>query len=528
MNVSTQSNRWAGHLQEWLHTPVIPVALAKEIRTALPFWAASWFLPCLALIWMANVPEDASAWMGSSLFALCAAALGASVFGSEFQHQTLPMLLAQPVSRRRLWVRKMVVLMAALLTSGVVIMFCVRYFRQLVWTLNNDLVEIRQAPALTDQLTFGCLIAAAALVAFCLGPWLALEARSSLAGAVFTLAVPTLVWLGTNWCAGWVAGSDPAFRLVCSLVVLAVTCGAGLILGYQRFLRLEVVDQSELELAFPKWLAFRKGQRGAIPVQSEQADQSSTNAATKVASQAGLKVLPRNHGWASQLIWKELRLHQMTLVLAGLFCAASLVYAVLPPPNFSPEMGSFAPFFVLIYSVMLSVLAGSLTSAEERQLGMLEWQLTFPLRARTQWLIKVAVALSVSLVLAALLPTLLFHLPALRKLEQSLPPALTGLPFFAGLSLVVTSWAIYASSLSTSTVRAILLALVLALAYWIFVSSSVFFLTVRTISTLCVIGLLWFAFTNFRWVGSKAPRVLIQAAVALCCVLLVYVLAFGI
>jgi hypothetical protein len=115
---------------------------------------------------------------------------------------------------------------------------------------------------------------------------------------------------------------------------------------------------------------------------------------------------------------------------------------------------------------------------------------------------------------------LLLQLPMLAVMRQEVP----GLAALAGSIVLITSWAIYASSLSTSTLRAVLLALALAGGYWFVLASSVFLLTRTTMGSLSVAVLLWFGFANFRRTGPNAPRVLGQAGLAATCVGYVYVI----
>ena len=58
----------------------------------------------------------------------------------------------------------------------------------------------------------------------------------------------------------------------------------------------------------------------------------------------------------------------------------------------------------------ISLLAGSLASAEERQLGTLEWHALLPMSARTQWTVKAGMAVGVAVVLGLGLPALLSSL----------------------------------------------------------------------------------------------------------------------
>jgi hypothetical protein len=49
--------------------------------------------------------------------------------------------------------------------------------------------------------------------------------------------------------------------------------------------------------------------------------------------------------------------------------------------------------------IFRSIVIGSMASAEERQLGVSEWQLLLPMPARLQWIVKAAVTLGLTGVL---------------------------------------------------------------------------------------------------------------------------------
>ncbi len=103
----------------------------------------------------------------------------------------------------------------------------------------------------------------------------------------------------------------------------------------------------------------------------------------------------------------------------------------------------------------ISALTGALASAEERQLGTLEWQVALPVATSTQWTIKVAVALGLTIALILGLTTLL----------TSVSP---GLPIGAGLHFIrlpvvclmvaITTGSLYVSSLCGSGVQALVIA----------------------------------------------------------------------
>src|SRR5439155_9981809 len=90
----------------------------KEIRLILPAWAAALVL-AVAPVWFIPV-NDLVGWqyqgtaMACYAFAFGAILLGVAPYGQECGLGTFSLLLAQPVSRRRIWRVKMVVAAGAL------------------------------------------------------------------------------------------------------------------------------------------------------------------------------------------------------------------------------------------------------------------------------------------------------------------------------------------------------------------------------------------------------------------------------
>jgi len=118
-----------------------------------------------------------------------------------------------------------------------------------------------------------------------------------------------------------------------------------------------------------------------------------------------------------------------------------------------------------LYAGIIAMLVGALASAEERQLGTLDWQLLVPMPLWQQWTIKVTVALSLAWLLGVLLPRLLFEtLPISGYLPRG---AFIGGLGTAMLATIVVG-SLYISTLCSSGVWALLLSLPAALATEVF------------------------------------------------------------
>src|SRR4029077_5691488 len=103
------------------------------------------------------------------------------------------------------------------------------------------------------------------------------------------------------------------------------------------------------------------------------------------------------------------------------------------------------------YAFLIALLVGSLASAEERQLGTLEWQLTLPVAVWKQWAVKLGVTMALSLVIALAVPTLLFSMsvgtaPTTREMLRA---------DIVIWILTLVAGSLYMSSFCTSGLRAL-------------------------------------------------------------------------
>lgn len=175
------------------------------------------------------------------------------------------------------------------------------------------------------------------------------------------------------------------------------------------------------------------------------------------------RLLPEKRGIMTSLICKELRLQQPAFataaVLVGIWLAFFGVWV------FRPAIGSalmVVPPFVLY--LVIPILSGCVSTAEERSLGIHDWHLTLPVTARRQWFVKVLAALSLNVVLGLLLPWLLLLVtsPLANTPGEFL--------FVSGTRLVsifisfgFLAAALYASTAVRDTLRAILGTIVLCI-----------------------------------------------------------------
>ncbi len=467
--------------------------LIKETRALLPMFACT--LPLIVvpqLIW----PSE-----GFGYFALgvaCVVMAGSS-FGTEFQHRTISLLLSQPIPRSALWREKMLVLGAGLVMSLAVLVVCLAVSR----------------PAMDGQ--DWLVLALIPLCAFCGAPFWTLSLRHVIVGMVSAVAVPCGILAAYGLVMEELVGSEPAPAALVTAVVslLFIYCAVVYCLGYAKFKRLEAVDAPSRELGLPAGLE-------AILVAP----------LTKVSS--------RFRGPFATLLKKEFRVQQISFLLAGVFVLIAVGGFCLAKRH--PEVATgILGGDIFIYALILPLVAGAISVAEERGWGIAEWHLTLPPSALKQWSAKMLVALATSLVLGLLLPTAIFFAadPVFNQPgpRTSLPPAFAILSWVLG-QMLVTSVAVYAASFSRTTLQAILAALVLLVASggalllaaylvhhvarapvpwlgWPPVQEGPMLplLSWALAFVLCLFQ--WFAWSNFRRFGLPALRLIVQLSMTL-------------
>ena len=342
--------------------------------------------------------------------------LGSTVVGHEYAHRTLTLMLSQPAGRGRLFATK-----AAVLVPMVAIVSLAAF---LSLPDGYDLVVSAREGARV-------FLILAPLCGLCVSPALSMLSRSSLAAIVFTIAIPCLVMLFAQVAGTAIHGFyNPRavndFAFAASWRVVALLCLAGAIATWQQFHRLQAIE-GQSELQFPAWLR------------------------PAVTARPG----PRVRGPWSVLIGKELRLQQLAYVVACLYVLASA--AMWSLEVYAPEFPR-VPIEAtsLLYSGLLAILIGAVASAEERQLGTLPAQLLQPMAMWKQWLVKVAVVVGLTFLLAIALPLTVNLLTGdfdgrldlrARSLRRAVVP------------VILTSASLYVSSLSSSGVRAMVTSL---------------------------------------------------------------------
>ena len=388
-----------------------PAAVKKEFRALAPAW-----LGCLAIFAASAAlmaPGRAQA-LRVVVYIIGAIALGALSMGHEYSSGTLSLLLSQPRRREHILLLKMGVLASLLLT----------------------LAGVEFALGVGGSYEQGLVLALPLLCGLFIAPWLTMLCRNPLAGMVFTVAAPGLVMLAGEIAAAVKFGmvgptmAADANALKTAILwwgMLAVSALAA-ISGWRMFMRLEAIDG--------------RGQALRLPWQRASASLSDT---------APLFV-KRHPVWL--LIKKELRLQQLSFVVGGMYVLVwfGLWFGRSAIPHLDLSL-AFAPVATALTILTLPLLAGSLASAEERQLGTLEWHALLPMRARTQWGMKVSVTVGVACLLGLALPIGLVFVAGPPQMRDGLPFLSAGV---ACAVIFLSVMGLYVSSLCASSAQALL------------------------------------------------------------------------
>jgi hypothetical protein len=382
---------------------LLPFGVRKEIRALLPVWLA-----CGAAI-VAGAGFDTPDAISVAVIAyvLGSVALGAWSIGHEYTGRTLSVLLTLPRGRRQLYLLKFSVLIPMLLSLGALA------FGLLFRPRTLDLRLAATIPLLS------------VLCGLFVAPWLTMICRSPLAGVVFALATPGMIYLAGDVAAFSAYGLGPeasGFRLAVLWWGLTGLSAVAAVASWRMFMRLEVTERRHPQMRLPRWL--RRPAAAAEPPDVERA---------------------RHPVWL--LAKKELRLQHMTFAVSGIYLLAWGALAL--GRQIAPLFEDSFVVLSIIHGGVVALMSGSLASAEEREFGTLESQALLPMATSKQWTVKAGTALSLTLLLGAGLPVLLGNLdPSADSLRVN--------GWFAGILAIFTAASLYVSSLCASGLRALL------------------------------------------------------------------------
>lgn len=416
----------------------------KEIRTLLPAFALTVLAPLITLPLLAFWERDGVLSLGLFLSTMSCLAMGAALFGEEFNHRTMGLLLSQPISRQKIWREKMLVL-------GVAIALC--FGAASLW----GFFYVGNTMGSGDKQAAVITLFAFAFGIFCTVPYWTLSLKSMVGAVAFAVSTPagllTMMHVLADYYPQLKLPESQGGELYLVVLTLALYFGLFYWLGRGKFLHLQVVETQWQELKLP-----------------DQAERALAWPVKQFMSGRG--------GIWGNLISKELHLQRPGFVLAVLFGMLFPLEAMAwklskSETAIDTAVGFLAATFV-IYFLLIPLITGGVCIAEERNWGMLGWQLTLPVAKRSQWFVKVSVALGTSLVLGVIFPITvfelckwLFNLP-LNPFTNPDSPLGNGSNKPGNLLcflvyLILPCMAILASSLSTNTMKAVVMALVMTI-----------------------------------------------------------------
>jgi hypothetical protein len=476
------------------HAPSTWPSLVKEARALVPT-----FVAIAAAVVAASLLDVRGAALIMMGFAWGVIMLGAQSIGHEYSNRTLSLLLAQPCSRSVILARKAIVLIPLVVALTLIAAVCLP---------GEGLQPLRQSGLPQTMLVL------AAICAVSLAPLFSMLGRGTLPGTVFAIAIPGLVELIAEFSGTAIYGFNaaaPVFAFKLSFVRSSMfcICAAAAIGAWWQFSRLQAVEGHQ-PLELPSLLGRGRTAAGEVSRQNPFV----------------------------ALIRKELHLQQISFVVVSLYVLAWLALWVVEHQAPETPRVPLGPL-TMMYLALLSMLIGSVASAEERQLGTLPSQLLLPIAAWKQWAIKAATAIALALLLATALPQLLY---AVLPLPDDKLPArlLRELPLAV---VLLTALSLYVSSLCGTAVRAMVASIPVAVCAGIYsrfvanvvlnvVVGAVFIEAGRPLSrwqieriqaasqyamlfaaTAAVILLLRFAFVNHRSGEQRIGVTVAQAAI---------------
>jgi hypothetical protein len=398
-------------------------------------------------------------------------AVGAQSMGHEFAGRTLSVLLAQPTDRRRLYAIKFAV-------AAIMIVALAAFAGSLLWRVWEP-----DAPLIPIGLPV--------LGALFFATFFTLVTGSALAGMVMGATLPMTVWLAMVM-AGWFAMGLPqeattGFVFEWVFVAATVVCPLIAVAGWHRFVTLEVTDTGAQGWHFPH-LLWRSRQRRPAPL--------------------------------AALVIKELHLQQLSMAIALLYLVtwpAGLLLRRMAPSLVVLPLEAM----MLFYSVGLAIAIGAMASAAERQMGTRDQQLLQPIAAWRQWLVKVAVTMTLALLLGFAMPALLIGdgpgvglLSVAGNLSTVIVLLVAGSLYLSSLSnsgVVAMAWTLPAGMVALILGQAAGRITLRAFGVPLEDPDTIVFL-VRTVTALLVPLLLWLAFRNHRSLERRVQTALGQLA----------------
>lgn len=432
--------------------------IQKEIRLLAPSWAAAIALAIAPFLLFHDIPAPDLGLLPAFALALGMMVMALSSFGREFGLHTFSVTLTQPVERSVIWRVKTRVLGIAAAITLVFWVVCMWLFAPVSGMAGSVMAAALSAPIALSSGLWSCLLVRQMVGAF----WVALVPPALL--FIITIAIP-----------------HGGFIFYPALVIYSVT-------GYKwarsLFFKAQETGWASGLVMAPAWL-----------------------------SKTGANDQTRTRRPLLALLTKELRLQQPTLLaMIGFFLFHILALWVR---HLTRNWDSYSGLRNALGTadavwIMSPLLAGAVCISEERKLGTLSSQLSLPVSARIQYLLKLAVTLFIGGTVSSLLMILT---KALDPSENFIlePEKFRDLWFFF---TSITLASVYASSFSKNIIQAIAAALgIIPLTFVYFITLAVpgmseawdlwtptVFLTIGL--PLAILAALWQGNANFRFADN--------------------------
>lgn len=385
----------------------LPIFWVKELHVILPVALGGAFCMLLSALFVESPLLGPILFL---LYPLICSAIVALAFGHDYTYRTVAISFAQPVSRFKIWWTRLALCSALIVPLAVLNLLLLERHLLLALLFREDVtIHIPSYTLVFYSIQRGLI---PALSALCLAPWLTMTSRSPMFGTVFSLATPfvvarTLALLYPQ------DGRSMDFNLPVFYAIFAI----GAFCSYYRLITLQCIEGD------------------AIPRSKARTNARGTQLACRT-----------NPIW--QLVKKEIALQRLPIGIAAL--AIAIVFLVSKDN---------AALVSIVYPAAVIVLVGSITSADERRMGLIPSQVAHPILFGSQWLTKIAVSYATALLFGVILPAgaLLIKTDELRTV--TLTKALEAAPYICGGTLLILALTIYISSLSESGVRAMLASL---------------------------------------------------------------------
>jgi hypothetical protein len=420
-------------------------ALRKEIRLLLPALVAA-LLAATIPIWIIGWDDHAtrgfsfvflSEGPGSFAFSLLIEGPGSlalalliggilllslSSFGLEMSLGTFSSLLAQPRPREETWRMKIGLLAAAV--AAVMVAAC------LSWCLRISIMFDNISLSLPVSLFLIHSILLVSVVALASGLWTTMLFRQVAVSFWVSILLPLVLFTVSSPLIDLFSEEDDISFEMAALAFAA--CGYAAV-GY----------------GLARWLFFH--------AQDNQAQE-----ATDAGGWAFLPAFPKPRWAMTALLVKELRLQQGTLLIGAVLLLLNLsaVAVAVYWPALATKYPSLREVWMLW--VLMPLVLGCISVAEERRCCTLDGALCLPTRRLLQFAIKLMAVFALGILLGALMPWLLEQL-RMQVLAHTQRLEVQDLPGFVRVVIIITAISCYASSLSGKLLQALGTAVLLGL-----------------------------------------------------------------